>query len=83
MLDVKNKHFFRKTESAIELYAQKYSFQVQLVNQVHLPFKGMFTYGRKSADRIATPFMAYICNLWRLIVSDWDFAESYEWFLSG
>ena len=27
--------------------------------------------------------MSKICNLWRLIVVDCDYAESYGWFLSG
>ena len=42
-----------------------------------------FPYGRKSVDRIATQSMSKICNLWRLIVVDCDYAESYGWFLSG
>ena len=41
------------------------------------------TYGRKSVDRIATQSMSKICNLWRLIVVDCDYAESYGRFLSG
>ena len=41
------------------------------------------TYGRKSVDRIATQSMSKICNLWRLIVGDCDYAESYGWFLFG
>ena len=45
--------------------------------------KGLFTYGRKSVDRIATQSMSKICNLWRLIVVDCDYAESNGRFLSG
>ena len=33
-------------------------------------------YGRKSVDRIANQSMSKICNLWRLIVGDCDYAES-------
>ena len=40
-------------------------------------------YGRKSVDRKATQSMSKICNLWRLIVVDCDYAESYGAFLSG
>ena len=40
------------------------------------------TYGRKSVDRIATQSMPNIFNLWRLIVVDCDYAESYRRFLS-
>ena len=40
-------------------------------------------YGRKSVDRIGTQSMSRICNLWRLIVEDCDFAESYGRFVSG
>ena len=43
----------------------------------------LYTYGRKSVDRIATQSMSKTCNLWRLIVGDCDYAESYGWFLSG
>ena len=39
--------------------------------------------GRKSVDRIGTQTMSKICNLWRLIVVDCDYAESYGRFLSG
>jgi hypothetical protein len=39
-------------------------------------------YGRKSVDRIATQSMSKICNLWRLIVVDCDYAKSYGRFLS-
>ena len=42
-----------------------------------------YIYGRKSVDRIATQSMSKICNLWRLIVLDCDYAESYGRFLSG
>ena len=41
------------------------------------------SYGRKSVDRIATQSMSKIFNLWRLIVVDCDYAESYGQFLSG
>ena len=37
----------------------------------------------KSVDIIATQSMSKICNLWRLIVVDCDYAESYGRFLSG
>ena len=40
-------------------------------------------YGRKSVDRIATQSMFKICHVWRLIVVDCDYAESYGQFLSG
>ena len=40
------------------------------------------TYGRKSLDIIATQSMSKIFNLWRLIVLDCDYAESYRRFLS-
>ena len=43
----------------------------------------LYTYGAKCVDRIATQSMSEICNLWRLIVVDCDYAESYGWFLSG
>ena len=39
-------------------------------------------YGTKSVDRIATQSMSKICNLWRLIVLDCDYAGSYRPFLS-
>ena len=45
-------------------------------------FDSYITYGRKSVDRIATQSMSKIYNLWRLIVGDCDYAESYGWFLS-
>ena len=38
---------------------------------------GGHTYGSKSVDRIANQSMSKICNLWRLIVIDCDYAESY------
>ena len=41
------------------------------------------TYDRKSVDRIATQSMSKICNLWRLIMVDCEYAESYGRFLSG
>ena len=41
------------------------------------------SYGTKFVDRIATQSMSKICNLWRLIVVDCDYAESYRRFLSG
>ena len=34
-------------------------------------------YGRKSVDRISTQSMSKICNLWRLIVVECDYADSY------
>ena len=40
-------------------------------------YKMICPYGRKSVDRIATQSMSKICNLWRLIVVDCDYAESY------
>ena len=40
-------------------------------------------YGRKSIDRIATQSMSKICNVWRLIAVERDYAESYGRFLSG
>ena len=40
-------------------------------------------YGRKSVDRIVTQSMSKISNLWRLIVVDCDYPESYGWFISG
>ena len=40
-------------------------------------------YGRKSVDIIATKSMSKIFHLWRLIVVDCDYAESYGLFLSG
>ena len=43
----------------------------------------MEAYDKKSVDRIATKSMSKICNLWRSIVVDCDYAESYERFLSG
>ena len=43
----------------------------------------IFVYGRKYVDRIATQSMSKICNLWPLIVVDFDYAESYGRFLSG
>ena len=36
-----------------------------------------------SVDRIASQSMSKICNLWRLIVVDCDYAESYGQFLSA
>ena len=42
-----------------------------------------YLYGRKSVDRIATQSMSQICNFWRLIVVDCDYAESYGRFQSG
>ena len=36
-------------------------------------------YGRMSVDRIATQSMSRICDLWHLIVGDWDFVESYAY----
>ena len=44
---------------------------------------GASLYGKKSVDRIGTQSMSKICNLWRLIVVDCDYAESYGRFLSG
>ena len=44
---------------------------------------GPLLYGRKSVDRIATQSITKICNLWRLIVVDCDYAESYGRFLFG
>ena len=38
MLYIKNKHFKRITDSVIVFYKGKYSFKIQLVNQVHHPF---------------------------------------------
>ena len=43
----------------------------------------LLTYGRMSVDRIATKSMSKICILWRLIVVDCDYAESYIQLLSG
>ena len=43
----------------------------------------MFIYGRKSVDRIANQSMSKIFNLWRFIVADCDYAESYGRFSSG
>ena len=34
------------------------------------------TYGKKSVDRIATQSLSKICNLWRFIVGDCDYAEN-------
>ena len=45
--------------------------------------RGVRAYGRKSVERIATQSMSKICNIWRLIVVDCDYAESYGRFLSG
>ena len=45
--------------------------------------EGLFIYGRKSVYRIVTQSMSKIGNLWRLIVVDSDYAESYGQFLSG
>ena len=42
-----------------------------------------FSYGTKCVYRIATQSMSKICNLWRLIVVDCDYAESYGRFLWG
>ena len=39
------------------------------------------TYGRKSVDRIVTKSMTKNFNLWRLIVVDCDYADSYGLFL--
>ena len=44
---------------------------------------GASIYGRKSVDRKVTQSMTKICNLWRLIVVDCDYAESYRRLLSG
>ena len=49
----------------------------------YIKIKTFPAYGRKSVDRIATQSWSYICDLWRFIVGDCDFAESYGWFLSG
>ena len=43
---------------------------------------GTYTYSSKSVDRIATQSMAKIVKLWRLIVVDCDYTESYGRFLS-
>ena len=48
-----------------------------------LYYNTIYIYGRKSVDRIATQSVSKICNLWRLIVVDCDYAESYGRFLSG
>ena len=40
-------------------------------------------YGKKSVDRIGTKSMSKICNLWRSIVVDCDYTESYGQFLFG
>ena len=42
-----------------------------------------YIYGRKSVDRKATQSLSKICNLWRFIMVDCDYAESYRRFLSG
>ena len=39
-------------------------------------------YGRKSVDRIVAQSMSKVCNLWRLIVVDCDYLESYGSFLT-
>ena len=42
----------------------------------------IYTYGRKSVDKILTQSMSKICNLRRLIVVGCDYAESHGRFLS-
>ena len=42
-----------------------------------------YTYGKNSVDRKATQSMSKICNYWRLIVVDCDYAEIYGQCLSG
>ena len=48
-----------------------------------LTIKPWYIYGRKSVDRKVTQSMFKFLNLWRLIVVDCDYAESYGRFLSG